>query len=49
MVSSYIDARMLNFRDIMKSSGVNVIFMLTTTYTPLSQHQLRDAEIHYMP
>ncbi|NLB15521.1 MAG: DUF58 domain-containing protein [Clostridiales bacterium] len=48
MVSSYIDARMLNFREVMRSAGVNVIFMLTTTYTPLSQHELADAEIHYL-
>lgn len=47
MVSSYIDDRMMNFRELMAKKGVNVIFFLTSTFSNLSAPIPAECEVHY--
>ncbi|MCR5264891.1 MAG: DUF58 domain-containing protein, partial [Clostridiales bacterium] len=47
MITSYIDDRMLVFRDLMAKKGVNVIFLLTSTFSNLSGPIPSECEVHY--
>lgn len=47
LVSSYIDDRMLNFRELMAKKGISVIFLLTSTFSNITGSLPEECEVHY--